>query len=117
MLLGKLYMDHGQASKAQEWFVKSTDSAPTKLDKALAWSSAGYANENDSKYKEAIDAFDKALAQGEGVIKGDVLMGKARSYQALKDTNQAKATYDQIVSQLPETEYAKSAANLKARLQ
>jgi tetratricopeptide (TPR) repeat protein len=117
MLLGKLYLDHGQPAKAQEWFVKSTESAPTKLDKALAWSSAGYANENDGKFKEAIDAFDKAMAQGEGVIKGDVMMGKARSYQALKDNGQAKATYDQIISQLPNTEYAKSAESLKARLQ
>lgn len=117
MLLGKLYLDHGQALKAQEWFVKSTESAPTKLDKALAWSSAGYANENDGKFKEAIEAFDKAIAQGEGVLKGDVMMGKARSYQALKDNGQAKTTYDQIISQLPNTEYSKSAESLKARLQ
>jgi tetratricopeptide (TPR) repeat protein len=116
MLLGKLYLDHGQATKAQDWFMKSTESAPTKLDKALAWSSVGYANENDGKFKEAIEAFDKAVSQGEGVIKGDVMMGKARSYQALKDNAQAKATYDQIISQLPNTEYSKSAESLKARL-
>jgi TolA-binding protein len=117
MLLGKLYLDHGQASKAQDWFVKSTDNAPTSLDKALAWSSVGYANENSEKYKEAIDAFDHALSQGEGVLKGDMLMGKARSYQALKDNNQARATYDQIIAQLPGSSYSKSAESLKARLQ
>jgi TolA-binding protein len=117
MLLGKLYLDHGQASHAQEWFKKATEIPPSSLDKALAWSGVGYSYENDGKYKEAIDAFDHALNQGEGVIKGDAMMSKARSYQALKDTNQAKATYDQIISQLPETEYAKTAQASKARLQ
>lgn len=117
MLLGKLYLDHGNPSSAATWFQKSTQEAPIALDRALAWSSVGYANENAMKYKDAIDAFDHALAEGEGTIKGDVLMGKARSYEALHDSTQAKTVYDQIISQLPGTEYAKNAQSFKARVQ
>jgi tetratricopeptide (TPR) repeat protein len=116
MVLGKLYLDHGQPEKALTWFQKATDNS-SSLDKALAWSSVGYAQENLSKYKEAIAAYDQALNQGEPVIKGDLMMGKARSYQAIPDLNQARATYDQIISQLPNTEYSKTAESLKARLQ
>jgi TolA-binding protein len=117
MLLGKLYLDHGNPSSAATWFQKSTQTAPVALDRALAWSSVGYANENAMKYKEAIDAFDHALGEGEGTIKGDLLMGKARSFEALHDSAQAKGVYDQIISQLPGTEYAKNAEAFKARTQ
>jgi tetratricopeptide (TPR) repeat protein len=116
MVLGKLYLDHGQPEKAVTWFQKATENS-SSLDKALAWSSVGYAQENLAQYKDAIAAYDKALNQGEPVIKGDLLMGKARSYQAIPDLAQARATYDLIISQLPNTEYSKTAESLKARLQ
>ena len=116
MVLGKLYLDHGQPEKAVTWFQKATENS-SSLDKALAWSSVGYAQENLAKYKEAIAAYDQALNQGEAVIKGDLLMGKARSYQAIPDLAQARATYDLIISQLPSTDYSKTAESLKARLQ
>lgn len=116
MILGKLYLDHGQADKALGWFQKATENS-SALDKALAWSGVGYANENLGKYKDAVAAFDQGLNMGEPVIKGDLMMAKARSYQAIPDVNQARATYDQIISQLPNTEYSKTAESMKARLQ
>jgi TolA-binding protein len=44
-------------------------------------------------------------------------MSKARVLEALKDSAQAKATYDQVISQLPNTNYAKYAEIYKSRLE
>lgn len=117
LLLGQLYLNHGDSAKAAEWFTKATEGAATPLDRALSWESLGYSQENQGKYKEALDAFEKALNIGEATIKGDLMMAKARSFESLKDTKQAQATYDQIEKDLPNTEYAKLAELYKARLQ
>lgn len=114
--LAKLYLNHGNPAQAAEWFTKATQAAPTSLDRALAWQSLGYAFENQAKYKEAVDAFDHALGAGETAVKGEILMSKARAQESLKDVNQAKSTYDQIISQLPNTEFSKLATLYKSRL-
>jgi tetratricopeptide (TPR) repeat protein len=116
LVLGKLYLNHGEPAKAAEWFSKSTEHAPASLDRALAWNSLGYAYENDTQYKEAMSAFDQALSVGEATLKGDLLLSKARVAEEMNDSATAKTVYDQIQSQLPNTDYSKQAELYKSRL-
>jgi len=116
LVLGKLYLNHGEPAKAVEWFSRSTEHAPTALDRALAWNNLGYAYENDTKYPEAMGAFEQAFKTGESTIKGDVLLSKARVAEAMSDQGTAKAVYEQILNQLPNTEYSKQAEFFKSRL-
>src|SRR5262249_21213986 len=81
--LGNLYFDHGDAAKAVEWYGKAVDTAPGQFEKALALSSLGYSQENAGKAADAAQTYERALNMGEGSIKGDVLLGMARSYEAL----------------------------------
>jgi len=116
MLLGDLYYRHGHPAKATEWYQKAVQAASSGMDKALAYSAMGYALENSGKAAEAITAFEKAASTGEGSVKGDALLAIARCYETLKDSAKARSTYDQVLSQLPSTEYAKSAEALKSQL-
>lgn len=116
MGLGDLYFNHGDAAKAIPFYKEGADSAPGNFEKSLALSALGYAYENSGKPNDAVAAFEKALNLGEAGIKGDVLLAIARSQVALHDTAKARSTYDQIISQLPNTESAKMAEALKAKL-
>ena len=116
LILGKLYLNHGEPQKAEDWFRQATEHGQSGLDRASSWANVGYADENQAKYKEALDAFDKAFAVGEGFAQGDLLLSKARIFEEMKDNVQAKATYEQIQSLLPNTEYAKLADSYKSRL-
>ena len=108
---------HGEFTKALPWYEKASDSAPDSFEKALAFSSLGYVHESLGKPTEALQSFQKALNLGEGSLKGDLLMGVARSYEAVHDSANARSTYDKILTELPNTEYAKSAELFKDQLQ
>ena len=114
--LGSLYYNHGEFSKALPWFEKAAGSA-SGFEKATALSSVGYTYENLGKPTEAITYFQKALNLGEASIKGDLLLALGRCYEALHDSAKARSTYDKILSELPNTEYAKSAEIAKSQLQ
>lgn len=117
MALGSLYYDHGEPAQAVSWYAKATGSAPGGYDRALAYASLGYAEENAGKAREALESYQKALSLGEaGINKGDLLLSVARCYELLKDSSKARSTYDQITSQMPNTEQAKTAEVLRARL-
>jgi TolA-binding protein len=117
MSLGTLYFNHGEAGKAAPLFQDASASASGSFEKSLAFQSWGYALENGGKPADAISAYEKALGYSEGSIKGDVLLSIARSQEALHDVAKARSTYDQIISQLPNTDAAKSAESHKAKLQ
>ena len=114
--LGNLYFNHSHYEKALPWFEKATQTAPTKLEKALALSAVGYSYENLKKGNAAIQTFQKAIDLGETSIKGELLMAIARCYEAVQDPTKARSTYDQVLSELPNTEYAKSAEVYKSQL-
>jgi tetratricopeptide (TPR) repeat protein len=116
LILGKLYLNHGHAAQASEWFKKSTEHAPTTLDQAIAWQNLGYSREDEGNSKEALDAVEHSLNLGEASLKGDLLLSKARILETENNTAQAKTTYDQIMGQLPNSEYSKLAELYKARL-
>lgn len=117
MALGSLYFDHGEAVKAAPVLKEAVDSAPGGLEKALSYSALGYAYENSGKPQDAAATYEKALNLGEAGIKGDLLLALARSQEAMKDTAKARSIYDRIITELPNTEVAKTAETLKAQLQ
>jgi tetratricopeptide (TPR) repeat protein len=114
--LGDLYLRHGDPGKALGWYEKATRSAPDRLGKALAWSSLGYAQESSGKLNEALQSFEKALSSGEKSVQGDVLLAIARSHEGLNDSAKARSTYDKIVAQLPNTDYARQAESYRSEL-
>ena len=114
--LGNLYFNHGNFEKALPWFQKAVDTAPAKLEKALALSAVGYTYENLGKGNTAIQSFQKAIDLGESSVKGELLIAIARCYEEIHDTAKARSTYDQILSELPNTEYAKNAEVYKSQL-
>lgn len=115
MALGHLYLQHGQAAPAEELFGKATQASPRGVERALSFLALGYAQEATGKLKESIDAFTTALNTGEDVAKGDSLMGIARAYEGLHDLANARTTYDKVIAQLPNTEYARNAELYKAQ--
>ncbi len=115
--LGDLYFNHGESLKALSWYQAAVDSAHEPLDRALGLISLGYAEENAGKFSEASQNYEKALALGEEGLQGDILLGLARCQEGMKDLAKAKVTYDKIIQQLPNTEYAKTAEVLKANLE
>jgi len=115
MKLGALYFDHGDFAKALSWYEKAKDST-SGFERAVALSSVGYSYENLGKPGEAVAVFQKALELGEGSLKGDLLMAIARCQETLHDSSKARSIYDRILSELPNTEYAKAADINKAQL-
>ncbi len=114
--LGALYYNHGEFSKALPWYEKAVQTA-SGFDQAVALLSVGYTYENLGQPNEAIKNFQKALNLGELGLKGDLLMGITRSYEALHDSAKARSTYDKILTELPNTEYSKSADVFKSQLE
>ena len=114
--LGNLYFHHGEYSKSLPWFEKAFASAPNTFEKAQILSAMGYAQENLGQTDAAIQSYQKAIQLGEGSLKGDLLMAMARCYEFLKDTAKARSTYDQVLVDLPNTEYSKTAELYKGRL-
>jgi TolA-binding protein len=114
--LGDLYYAHGDSARALPVFQEAFDKTSGSHNKAVALSSVGYAQENQGKTLDALNTFQKALDLGETGLKGDLLLAIARCQEALHDTAKAKATYEQIISQLPNTESSRTAELLKAQL-
>lgn len=117
LTLGDLYFSHSEPAKAVSWFEKAVQGSRTLFDRSLALSSLGYALEASGKFPEAITTFEKAINQGEAALKGDLLLAIARCREAQKDYANAKLAYDNIITQLAGTEYAKKAELYKSQLE
>jgi tetratricopeptide (TPR) repeat protein len=120
MQLGSLYFDHAanpaSYEQALKWFDAAATSAPSNEQSIAALYSEGYAQEALGKCAEAVKTFDRALNSGSGPFLGELLRGKARCQETLGDKTSAKATYENIIKQLPNTENAKFAETKKATL-
>jgi TolA-binding protein len=117
MALGGLYADHGEGAQAVEWLSKAVEAAPGGTERTLANYDLGYAQEIAGKPADAAKSFQAALSAGDAGIKGEILLALARNQQLAQQTAQAKATYDKIISDLPNSEYARTAEVLRAKLQ
>lgn len=119
MALGSLYNNHGEPAKAIAWFMRASSTAQAHLDQVMATSSLGYALEGAGKYTEAADSFQKAitLVQSDAnSMKADFLLALARNQELMGDKTKARASYDQLISQSPNSDQARSAELLKAKL-
>lgn len=115
--LGDLYFQHGAFDKALPWYKKAAETAPGHFEKTLALSSLAYLNENAGKLNEAIQSYQQAIDIGEVSLKGDLLLGLARCYEAIHDSAKARSIYDKIITDLPNSEFAKSAELYKGMLE
>ena len=76
---------------------------------ALALSSQGYALESLSKWTEAREQFEKGFNLGLASMKGELMMGMARTSEQLNEPEKAKEIYGRIMADLQNTDYARTA--------
>lgn len=115
--LGDLFFNHGKPAQASAYYEKAIGLAPGNIEKALALNSLAVSNEESGKFNEAIQTYEKVLAQGTAALKAEVYLGIARSYEGLKDNAKAKATYDKLIAEMPNSPQAKNAEIFKVQLQ
>lgn len=111
--LGDIYYDHDEPQSSIAWYESATKSAPRAFERMLAFYALAYAYEATQKYPEALKALEKAQNQGEG-LRAEILLSMARIYSLTKDHGKAIATYDQVISQFPNSEYARDAETQKS---
>ncbi len=120
MQLGSLYFDHGATpallGKSAQWFEKASVTAPSNDQVIFALYNSAYAQEALGHCAESVKLFDRALSSGSGPIQGELLRGKARCQETLGDKTGAKATYENIIKALPNTDHSKFAESKKAAL-
>lgn len=117
LALGDLYFNHGNPTGAVSWYEEAVRRAPGTMERALSLYALGFAQENEGKHAEAVKTYERVIHTGEEGMRGDVWMAMARSFEAMRDSNQARQMYDKIISELANTEYAKKAEILRAQLQ
>lgn len=115
--LGDLYFNHGDAAKATPWYQGAVADAPALSDKAIALYALGYSLESAGKPADAVTQYQNALNLGDAGLKGDLLLATGRCYELLNDKAKARSQYDQVISQLSNTSYSKSAEAFKAQLE
>lgn len=116
LLLGDLYLDHGDAAKALPWYKMAFSRAPRGYERAATGYTLGVTHENLGQMKEALEAYQSAMSSGESALKPELLLAVARSYEAAGDATKAKNSYDEVLQSFPATEYAKAAEIGKSRL-
>lgn len=117
MGVGDLYLNHGPRAEAEAWFKRGADMAGSRLEKSFAWYSLGASYEATGKPNEAVDAYQRAVSAGEPSTEGEVLSALARAQELAGKTNEAKGTYDRIIKDLANSDYARAAESAKAALQ
>jgi tetratricopeptide (TPR) repeat protein len=115
--LGDVYLKHGEAAKAVTHLQQAADQAPGAFERALALNALGYAQEGSGQHAEAVKTFERVAKDAKGDLQGQALLAVARNHELANANDQAKAVYDRILTQLPNTEASRTAELLKARLQ
>lgn len=120
MQLGSLYFDHATSPAAygvaSQWFEKAAATAPSNEQSITALYNLAYAQEALGRCADSVKTFDRALNSGSGPLLAELLRGKARCQETLGDKVAAKATYENMIKLLPNTEAAKFAEMKKASL-
>ncbi len=110
--LGSLYLDHLQFEKAQVALQAGASAAQSSLQKASAHYLLGLAYEQGSKFKEAVGAFEVALAANVDGLKGDVLLGAVRTSLAAGEVEKAKKFSERLAKDLPGSPASETAETL-----
>lgn len=117
LALGDLYYDHGQSALAIPHYEAASQAAPRGFEKAMAFYSLGYANENAGKFGDAAMAFDRALSLGEASLRAELLLALGRVHGLNKNAAEAKKALDKVTSEFPTSDQAKVAELLKSRVE
>ena len=94
----------------------AASAAPSNEQAISALYNLGYTQEALGRCADSVKSFDRALNSGSGPFLGELLRGKARCQETLGDKAGAKSTYENMIKQLPGSEYAKIAEAKKAAL-
>lgn len=116
MLLADLHFDHGQVAGAIPLYEKASLKAPSAVDRVLALKGLSAAYESTGKFSDAISALERAVQAGDGFLRGELLLSMARCYELAGDATKARAKYDEILAQLPNSESSQQAELAKAKL-
>ncbi len=116
LALGALYLNHGEAPKATPWFEQAVNAAPNANERSFALNALGHAQESAGKFTEAHASYERALNQGVEGMKGELLLSMARAQLGAGDPAKARALYDRVISELPESDDARTAEQLKTQL-
>ena len=120
MALGNLYVDHGETLKSVEWFKKASESAPGTWEEAMATYGMGISQEDLKQHEEAIATFKRGIGMAERMVntdlKGLLLLATARNQRAAQLNNEARSTYDRVISEVPNSAHSKTAETLRAGL-
>lgn len=111
-----LHFQNEQYDESIPWYEKAVLTAPGSFEKTLALSGLAYSFENLKRFSDAAATFQKAIDLGESVFKADLLMGSARSHKALGNKEKSRFFYDQIMTEFPNTDHAKTAELQKNQL-
>lgn len=96
-MLGSIAYDTGKYEDAQKYFAEYVAKNPSGYLAVSAEESLAYLLEQQQKFQEAIDALKKVEAKASASRKTEIQLAIARNYKALKQMDNAKAAYQQIV--------------------
>lgn len=109
MLLGDSWFDHGNWSKASEYYKQALDNVKPRAAKPVAQHALAYAYENDKQYDKAIELLRQIVAGGDKTLKEDSMMALARNYELKGDKTKALEEYSAVVKESPNSPSAKTA--------
>lgn len=117
LAIGDLYFQYGAPAKAYEWYTKAYEANKSGREGYLAQYSLGYAKEAMGDLDGALKHFESATSLGKKDLglNADILMAQARVLQKKNETAKAQELYQKIMTQFPNSEYAKRAAYFKNR--
>lgn len=96
-MLGSIAYDTGKYEDAQKYFTEYLTKNPSGYLAVSAEEGLAYILEQQQKFQEAIDALKKVEAKASASGKTQIRLAIARNYEALKQVDNAKAAYQQIV--------------------
>ena len=111
---------HEKSNKLKEAvgaYEKALGEAPSAFDSILMHYALGVAQERLGDCTLAISHYDKALSRKEiGFLKGEILLGKARCHEILKEYAKALSVYQSVQEAYKQSYYADVARTLENKL-
>jgi len=114
--IGVLFFRHQQFEKALPWFETAAKEASLPMMKSMAYLNLGLTQENLNQCESAVASFDKGLSQKDPTSKAELLLSRARCMEVLNQKDEAKKIYDQILTEFPESAYARTAEMHRSQL-
>ncbi|MCO5142211.1 MAG: tetratricopeptide repeat protein [Oligoflexia bacterium] len=117
--LGDYQMDAGNPKEAVPFYQQAMKAAGDGFSSVLARYSLGIAEEQSGNCEGAVLSYDEAIKAKEGdFLKPELMMAKARCFEALKQIDKAIETYKQVQSQFANRSFYSGAASaFEKRLQ